>query len=248
MEYGQKVSNAGNPEAPETFGNVDFLQAYQHSINAVFCDIGKRLGAKRVIDKAKDFGFYSQPPIELPSSSVEASGEFNFAKHELFDDPGLMDPGRLAFGQDKLLVTPLQMALVAAGVANGGTVMEPHLVKKVTAPGGSKTVVRTKPKVWKHAMKPQTAAALNTMMQAVITGGTATGVQIPGITWAGKTGTAETGDGHYYDAWFIFFAPADNPQVAGAVVVEHSLNGFGGAVAAPIAKQLVQAILPSPSK
>jgi peptidoglycan glycosyltransferase len=248
MEYGQKVSNAGNPEAPETFGNVDFLQAYQHSINAVFCDIGKRLGAKRVIDKAKDFGFYSQPPIELPSSSVEASGEFNFAKHELFDDPGLMDPGRLAFGQDKLLVTPLQMALVAAGVANGGTVMEPHLVKKVTAPGGSKTVVRTKPKVWKHAMKPQTAAALNTMMQAVITGGTATGVQIPGIKWAGKTGTAETGDGHYYDAWFIFFAPADNPQVAGAVVVEHSLNGFGGAVAAPIAKQLVQAILPSPSK
>jgi peptidoglycan glycosyltransferase len=248
MEYGQRVSNAGNPEAPETFGNVNFLQAYQHSINAVFCDIGKRLGAKRVIDEAKDFGFYEQPPIELPSSSVEASGEFNFRRHELFDDPGLMDPGRLAFGQDKLLVTPLQMALVAAAVANGGTIMEPHLVKKVTAPGGSKTVVKTKPKVWKHAMKPQTAAELNTMMQAVITGGTATGVQIPGIKWAGKTGTAETGDGHYYDAWFIFFAPADNPQVAGAVVVEHSLNGFGGAVAAPIAKQLVQAILPSPSK
>jgi peptidoglycan glycosyltransferase len=248
MEYGQKVSNAGNPEAPETFGNVNFLQAYQHSINAVFCDVGKRLGAKRVIAKAKDFGFYSKPPIELPSSSVEASGEFNFRKHALFDDAGLMDPGRLAFGQDKLLVTPLQMALVASAVANGGTIMEPHLVKKVTAPGGSKTVAKTKPKVWKHAMKPATAAELNTMMQAVITGGTATGVQIPGITWAGKTGTAETGDGTYYDAWFIFFAPADNPQVAGAVVVEHSLNGFGGAVAAPIAKQLVQAILPSPSK
>jgi peptidoglycan glycosyltransferase len=159
-----------------------------------------------------------------------------------------MDPGRLAFGQDKLLVTPLQMALVAAAVANGGTIMEPHLVKKVTSPGSSKTVMKTKPKVWKHAMKPQTAAELNTAMRAVITGGTATGVQIPGIKWAGKTGTAETGDGHYYDAWFIFFAPADNPQVAGAVVVEHSLNGFGGAVAAPIAKQLVQAILPSPSK
>ena len=110
----------------------------------------------------------------------------------LFDDPGQMDPGRLAFGQDKLLVTPLQMALVAAGVANGGTIMEPHLVKKVTAPGGSKTVMKVKPKVWKHAMKPSTAATLNTMMQAVITGGTATGVQIPGITWAGKTGTAET--------------------------------------------------------
>ncbi|HEY1514419.1 MAG TPA: penicillin-binding protein 2 [Gaiellaceae bacterium] len=251
VEYGQRVSNAGNPEAPEAFGHVDFLQAYEHSINAVFCNIGMKIGAAKIIDKAKDFGFYSTPPIELPSSQVEPSGEYRFQKNglHLFDDPRQMDPGRLAFGQDKLLVTPLQMALVAAAVANGGTIMEPHLVKKVTAPGGSKTVAKTKPKVWKHAMKPSTAATLNTMMQAVITGGTATGVQIPGVTWAGKTGTAETCDHcNVYDAWFIFFAPADHPVVAGAVVIEHSVGGFGGAVAAPIAKQLVQAILPTPSK
>jgi penicillin-binding protein A len=247
IEYGRKVSNAGNPEAPETFGHVDFLQAYEHSINAVFCNVGMKLGARKVIDKAKDFGFYSRPPIELPSNTVSASGEFDFKKHTLFDDPGRMDPGRLAFGQDKLLVTPLQMALVAAAVANNGTIMEPHLVKKVTKPGGG-TLVTIKPHVWRHAMKPQTAAELNTMMQAVITGGTATGVQIPGVSWAGKTGTAETGVPGVYDAWFIFFAPADNPQIAGAVVVEHSVNGFGGAVAAPIAKQLVQAILPPSSK
>ena len=250
VEYGQKVRNAGNPEAPETFGHVDFLQAYEHSINAVFCNIGMKLGAAKITDEAKAFGFYSQPPIELPSSQVEPSGEYHFAKGSLrlFDNPGQMDPGRLAFGQDKLLVTPLQMALVAAGVANGGTIMEPHLVKKVTAPGGGKTVAKTKPKVWKHAMKPSTAATLNKMMQAVITGGTATGVQIPGITWAGKTGTAETNQNGVYDAWFIFFAPADHPKVAGAVVIEHSVGGFGGAVAAPIAKQLVQAILPATSK
>jgi peptidoglycan glycosyltransferase len=245
-EYGKRVSNAGNPEAPEAFGNVDFLQAYEHSINAVFCNIGQKLGAARIVDKAKEFGFYSQPPIELPSNTVSPSGEFDFRRHRLFDDPRLMDPGRLAFGQDKLLVTPLQMALVAGAVANGGTIMEPHLVKKVTAPGGG-TVTKVKPHVWKHAMKPQTAAELNVMMQAVITGGTATGVQIPGFKWAGKTGTAETGAQNVYDAWFIFFAPADNPQVAGAVVVEHSVGGFGGAVAAPIAKQLVQAILPAAS-
>jgi penicillin-binding protein A len=249
VEYGQRVSNAGNPEAPETFGHVDFLQAYEHSINAVFCNIGMKIGAAKIIDKAKDFGFYSEPPIEVPSSSVEPSGEYRFEHGglRLFDDAGRMDPGRLAFGQDKLLVTPLQMALVAAGVANGGTIMEPHLVKKVTAPGGSKTVTKVKPKVWKRAMKPATAATLNTMMQAVITGGTATGVQIPGIKWAGKTGTAETSENGVYDAWFIFFAPADHPLVAGAVVVEHSVGGFGGAVAAPIAKQLVQAILPAAS-
>jgi peptidoglycan glycosyltransferase len=247
-EYGQKISNALNPEgSAEAFGNVSLLQAYQHSINAVFCNIGQKLGAKRVIDKAKDFGFYSKPPIELPSDEVSASGEFDSAKHAFFDDAGRMDPGRLAFGQDKLLVTPLQMALVAGAVANNGTIMEPHLVKKVTSPSGG-TVVKFGPHVWKHAMKPSTAADLNQMMQAVVTGGTGQAAQIPGIKVAGKTGTAETGVNKVYDAWFIFFAPADNPQVAGAVVVEDAPDGFGGAVSAPIAKQLMQAILPGAPK
>jgi peptidoglycan glycosyltransferase len=97
-------------------------------------------------------------------------------------------------------------------------------------------------------MKPATAQELNQMMQAVVTGGTGTAAQIPGVKVAGKTGTAETGVDRVYDAWFIFFAPADDPKVAGAVVVEHSPNGFGGAVSAPIAKQLMQAILPAASK
>jgi penicillin-binding protein A len=246
-EYGQRVSNAGNPEAPETFGHVNFVQAYQHSINAIFCDIGMKLGARRVLDRAKDFGFYSKPPIELPSNEVAASGEYDFRKHRLSDNAGLADPGRLAFGQDKLLVTPLQMALVAAGVANNGTVMTPHLVDRVTGPGGG-TVVKVHPQVWKHAMKPETAATMNTLMQAVVTGGTGTPAQIPGVKVAGKTGTAETGQNHVYDAWFIFFAPADDPKVAGAVVLEHQLNGFGGPVAGPIAKQLMQALLPRTSK
>jgi penicillin-binding protein A len=247
-EYGQRVSNALNPDqTAESYGNVDLVQAYQHSINAVFCNIGQKLGAARIVAKAKDFGFYSKPPIEQPADSLSASGEFDSSKHTFFDDPGRMDPGRLAFGQDKLLVTPLQMALVAAGVANGGDVMAPHLVKKVTSPSGS-TVVKVKPHVWKHAMKPKTAAELNVMMQAVVTGGTGGSAQIPGIKVAGKTGTAETGLNHVYDAWFIFFAPADNPQVAGAVVVEHAVNGFGGSVSAPIAKQLMQAMLPGASK
>ena len=247
-EYGQKVSNALNPDqTAESYGHVSFLQAYQHSINAVFCNIGQAVGAKRLTDKAKQFGLYSKPPIELPASEVEASGEFDFRHHRTFDDPGKMDPGRLAFGQDKLLVTPLQMALVAAGVANNGTIMAPHLVKEVRGPDGS-IVTKVKPSVWKHAMTPQTAATLNQFMQAVVTGGTGTNAAIPGIKVAGKTGTAETGRNHVYDAWFIFFAPADNPQVAGAVLLENQANGFGGAVAAPIAKQIMQAILPAASK
>jgi len=138
------------------------------------------------------------------------------------------------------------MALVAAGVANNGKVMVPHLVHKVTN-ANSDTVVKVHPQVWKTAMKPLTAAILNQFMQAVVTGGTGTAAQIPGIKVAGKTGTAETGRSHVYTAWFIFFAPADNPQVAGAVVLENQLNGFGGSVSAPIAKQLMQAILPGAS-
>ncbi len=249
-EYGQKVSNALNPDqTAESYGNVSFLEAYEHSINAVFCNIGKTLGAKRVLDAAKKFGFYSTPPIELPSSEVAPSGLYHFSKKgaTLYDTPGLVDPGRLAFGQEHLLVTPMQMAMVAAAVANKGTIMQPHLLKVVRSPTG-KLVTRVHPQVWKHAMKPHTAAILNKFMQAVVTGGTGRAAAIPGVKVAGKTGTAETSENHVYTAWFIFFAPADDPVVAGAVVLEHQLNGFGGSVAAPIAKQLMQAILPAASK
>jgi peptidoglycan glycosyltransferase len=246
-EYGKKVYNALDQAGPEVFGTVNFEAAFQHSINAVFCNIGQTLGAQKIIDEAKKWGFYSKPPIELPSDEVSQSGLLNFKTHRFFDDGSQVDPGRLAFGQERMLVTPLQMALVAAGVANGGTIMVPHLVKEVRTPGGS-LVTKVQPKVWRHATSPQTAAILNQFMQAVVTGGTGESAQIPGIKVAGKTGTAETGKPNVYTAWFIFFAPADNPQVAGAVVLENQLNGFGGAVSAPIAKQLMQAILQQTSK
>jgi peptidoglycan glycosyltransferase len=246
-EYGKPIYNALDQRGPEQFGNVDLVQAFIHSINAVFCELGIKLGPKRILDETKNFGFYSKPPIELPSSEVAASGLYNFKKGTLYDTPGLVDPGRLAFGQENMLVTPLQMALVAAGIANNGTIMAPHLVNRVTNASGG-TVVKIKPQVWKHATKPETAAAINVMMQGVVQSGTGTAAQIPGVKVAGKTGTAETGQKNVYTAWFIFFAPADNPTIAGAIAVEHQLNGFGGAVAAPIAKQLMQALLPQASK
>jgi peptidoglycan glycosyltransferase len=246
-EYGVQVHNALDQNGPEQFGNVDLVQAFIHSINAVFCQLGIKLGPKRILDEAKKFGFYSKPPIELPPSEVASSGLFNFKKGTLYDTPSLVDPGRLAFGQEHMLVTPLQMALVAAGIANNGTVMVPHLVDRVTNASGG-TVVKIHPQVWKHATTPETAAAINLMMQGVVQSGTGTAAQIPGIKVAGKTGTAETGAKNVYTAWFIFFAPADNPTIAGAIAVEHQLNGFGGAVAAPIAKQLMQALLPQTSK
>jgi penicillin-binding protein A len=246
-EYGVQIHNALDQRGPERFGNVDLVQAFIHSINAVFCDLGIKLGATRMLDESKKFGFYSKPPIELPPSEVASSGLINFKKGVLFDDPRLVDPGRLAFGQFDMLVTPLQMALVAAGIANNGTIMTPHIVNRVTNASGG-TVVKIHPQVWKHATTPATAAAINLMMQGVVQSGTGTAAQIPGVKVAGKTGTAETGQKNVYTAWFIFFAPADNPTIAGAIAVEHQLNGFGGAVAAPIAKQLMQALLPQASK
>jgi penicillin-binding protein A len=141
-----------------------------------------------------------------------------------------------------MLATPLQMAMVAATVGNGGVVPKPYLVQKIIAPDGS-TVRSAKPGNLGRAIKPQTAADLTTMMIAAVQGGTGTAAQIPGIQVAGKTGTAETNVAHVYTAWFVAFAPADNPQVAVAVVLEKQSNGFGGAVSAPIAKLVLQSLL-----
>jgi peptidoglycan glycosyltransferase len=138
------------------------------------------------------------------------------------------------------------MAMVAGGVANQGVVMRPFVVGKVTAPDGS-VIYRAHPHKYKRAMKPSTAAALNEMMQAVVTGGTGTAAQIPGIKVAGKTGTAETGGpGTPNTTWFIAFAPADAPRVAVAVVLQNQ-TGAGGTTAAPIAKEIMQALLASGS-
>jgi peptidoglycan glycosyltransferase len=248
-EYGQEVKNALDQSGPEAYGEVNLAEAYQHSINAVFCKIGIKLGAQRVLDEAKKFGFYSTPPLQIPNDERSPSGCYK--NSNIFDPKDAdtaIDPGRLAFGQACMLATPLQMALVAAGIANGGKIMRPTLIKRITSPSGS-TLAKLKPHVWKTATKPSTAAAITSMMVEVVQGGTGIEAQIPGVTVAGKTGTAEICTGCTdYDAWFIFFAPAEHPTVAGAVVVERQENGFGGAISAPIAKQLMQAILPKPSK
>jgi penicillin-binding protein A len=241
-EYGKRVSNAGNPEVgPETFGTVTLAQGLEHSINSVFCNVGKRMGAGKILDYAKRFGFYASPDVELPPDAQSPSGLYQH--HKLFKPRNdfQVDPGRLAFGQERMLVTPLQMAMVAATVANGGVLMQPHLVDKVVAPNGS-VVTRVKPQRVRRVISPQTAAELNQMMQSVVTGGTATNLQTSGLSLAGKTGTAETGIANHYDTWFIAFAPANNPKVAVAVALENQ-TGFGATTAGPIAKALVQAVL-----
>jgi penicillin-binding protein A len=244
IDYGKPVSNAGNPDqgGTEVFGHVDLAEGFQHSINSVFCNVGKALGARLILDYAKRFGFYSIPPLETPADERAASGLYVHGK--LYDpkDQNLVDAGRLGFGQERMLVTPLQNLMVAATIANGGVVPRPYVVQRIVGPDGS--IIRdTKSSNLGRAIKPQTAAELTQMMVSVVQGGTGTAAQIPGIQVAGKTGTAETGVPNVYTAWFVCFAPADNPRYAVAVVLEKQLNGFGGAVAAPIAKAVLENLL-----
>jgi penicillin-binding protein A len=242
-EYGKRVSNAGNPETgPEVFGSVDFTQALEHSINSVFCNIGKEIGAGTIIRYMKRFGFYSVPPLETPLNERAPSGLYR--KGRLFDpaQPQFqVDPGRLAFGQERLQVTPLQMAMVVAGIANGGAVMRPYVVDRVLAPDGS-IVTRTRPDKLGQAISARTAGQVASMMEAAVRSGTGTNAQISGVRVAGKTGTAETGIASVYTTAFVCFAPVDDPRVAVAVILERQ-RGFGGDTAAPIARELMQAIL-----
>jgi len=241
IEYGKKVSNFADQSGPEVFGTVNFGQALQHSINAVFCEIGKALGAREILDYTKRFGFYSVPPLETPVNERAISGLYDKGKLFFPKNDFQVDPGRLAFGQERLQVTPLQMTMVAAAIANGGVVMRPYVVERVVAPDGS-TVTKTKPEQLRRAVSPTVASEITTMMEAVVSGGTGTAAQISGIRVAGKTGTAETGANHVNQTWFICFAPAESPRVAVAVALENQ-HGVGGTTAAPIAKAIMEALL-----
>jgi len=139
----------------------------------------------------------------------------------------------------------VQMAMIAATIANNGVLMRPHVVDEIRAPNG-KLVERIGAHKVGRVISTQTAQELNQMMQSVMTGGTGTSDQISGVAVAGKTGTAETGVANHYDTWFIAFAPADAPKVAVAVALENQ-TGFGATTAGPIAKALLEAILRSGS-
>jgi penicillin-binding protein A len=245
VEYNKHIDNALNPDqnGPESYGHVTLAEGFQHSINSVFCNVGKQLGAKAILDQAKKFGFYSTPPLETPANQRVPSGLYYNNKLEFPKNPATqVDPGRLAFGQEHLAVTPLQMLMVGSAIANGGIVPRPYIVDKVLGHNGD-VVARTHSSDLGRAVSPQTASELTQMMVSVVQAGTGTAAQIPGIEVAGKTGTAETGINGVYTAWFVSFAPANDPQVAVAVVLAKQAGGFGGSVSAPIAKQIMEKLL-----
>jgi peptidoglycan glycosyltransferase len=217
-------------------------QLLRVSCNTGYAQMGLDLGAEKLADEAYEFGFGARPPFDLPAVAKSVFPEAETFERDL---PGL---AQSAIGQQNVAATPLEMALVAAGVANGGRIMKPHLLAEVRDNEGN--VVRTaQPSEWLTATTPATAAALRDMMVAVVNSGTARRAAVPGVQVAAKTGTAQTtGDNSH--AWIVAFAPAEAPRVAVAVIVE-SQPGLGdtvtgGRVAAPIAQAVMHAALAAP--
>lgn len=234
----QKLANFGN----ERCGGL-LPQLLKVSCNTGFAQIGLDLGAEKLDDQARAFGFFDRPPLDLPAVAKSLFPETAAFAHDL---PGL---AKSAIGQQDVQATPLEMALVAAGVANGGTIMQPHVLKEIRDAEGNQ-IRQYNPQPWMPAMSPASAATLRDMMVGVVQGGTATGAAIPGVTVAAKTGTAQTGTPNSSHAWLIAFAPAEAPKVAVAVIVENQTGvgdaGTGGRVAAPIAKAVLSAALAAP--
>jgi penicillin-binding protein A len=230
-----------NNDQGESFGDITLTEALTKSVNTVFGEIGEKLGKAKMKTYMDRLGFGKPVEVDLPRDERAASGERK-GGHIIPATNGAVDVGRMAIGQDKLTVTPLQMAMVASAVANGGKLMKPRLGDRIVDRDG-RTVRHLVPEEMSQVMSPQTASQVGAMMGQVVKEGTGTAAALQGIDVAGKTGTAEVdrpcGPNQL---WFIAFAPAQDPRVAIAATVECG-TGFGGTVAAPIAKAVMQELL-----
>ena len=237
LQLPQSNSFISNVEGANCGGTptATIATALRLSCNIPFAQLGVALGEDRIDDMAKAFGFGQSVKIPMAATpSVYPSG---------------MDQAQLmlsSFGQYDDKVTPLQMAMVSAAIANGGTLMQPTLVKRIVAPDFT-VLQKENPTVFSNPISRTTATTMTQMMVNGVANGAASNARISGVDVAGKTGTAENGVGQPYTLWFTGFAPADNPQVAIAVVVENSggltRNAFGNTVAAPMAKKVLEAVL-----
>jgi penicillin-binding protein A len=239
---GVPLSNDNN----QGFGTIDLTTALTFSVNTVWAQVAESVGRATMTEYMRRFGFYAKPPLDYPPDELNASRPWSSGLRSRPYPPGSPneDIGRIGIGQGGLQVTPLQMAMVAAAVANGGRLMVPRLTDRVVDPDG-RTVETIKPSVYSQVMKPSTAQQVGQMMKRVVDEGTGTPAQLGGIDVAGKTGTAQVGvvGSNLTQPWFIGFAPIQNPKVAIAVTVEQTHGGFGGTVAAPIAKTVIQTLL-----
>lgn len=209
--------------------------ALQYSCNIPFAQLGQQLGYDKIHEQAKAYGFEDDdldiPMKVTPSVYPQTDGD---AQQEIS-----------SFGQGDDRVSPLQMAMVSSAIANGGVLMKPNLVQSVTSP--DLTVKQSSPVQYGTPVSPDIASTLTSLMVNNVDNGAASNARISGVQVAGKTGTAQNGGKTPYTLWFTGFAPADDPQVAVAVVVQDGGGigqaGFGNTLAAPIAKKVIEAVL-----
>jgi peptidoglycan glycosyltransferase len=218
-----------------TGATVTIETALRLSCNIPFAELGLALGEDTIADYAERFGFGEI--VEVPMTATPSA----FPRG--LDDAQLM---LSSFGQYDVRVTPLQMAMVMAAIANGGNLMQPTVLDRIIAPDLS-IVQQAEPALLSQPISRSTAETMTRLLVDGVSNGVASNARIEGVAVAGKTGTAENGDVAPYTLWFTGFAPADNPQVAVAVVVEdgggRGQSGSGNQIAAPIAKRVLEAVL-----
>jgi peptidoglycan glycosyltransferase len=228
------LHNFGGAACSST-GATTLADALRISCNTAFAQLGLNLGDDALRAQAEAFGFGT--PLNVPMEVSES---------RFPENPDAPQTALSAIGQYEVRVTPLQMAMVSAAIANGGVPMQPYLVEAVRS-SDLTVVAQTEPAELPRAVSTGTAAALRDMMVAVVASGTGRAAQISGVQVAGKTGTAQTTADAAPHAWFTAFAPADAPRIAVAVIVENGGSmgneATGGAVAAPIARAVIQAAL-----
>jgi peptidoglycan glycosyltransferase len=214
---------------------VTLADALKLSCNIPFAQVGIKLGQGKIGDMAEKFGFGKSIKIPLVATPSVYPQNLDDAQTAL-----------TAFGQYDVRVTPLQIAMVSSAIANGGTLMQPHLVRQVLSSNLAQ-LAKTSPSVFSTPVSKTTATKLTEMMVAAVNSGVSGNGKIPGVSVAGKTGTAQNGKNAPYTLWFTGFAPAKNPKVAVAVVIADGggmgQNGRGNSLAAPVARKVMEAVL-----
>jgi peptidoglycan glycosyltransferase len=237
---GVPLENAGGA----SFGQIDMRFALTNSVNTYFAQVGEQLGTDTMVEYMERFGFYEDPHLDYPDAQMRASGVYNDEGDLVRDN---FDVGRVAIGQGgaegQNLASATQMAEVAATIANDGVLMEPTFLREATDPDG-RTIEDLDPTEQNRVVSEEVASQVTEMMTSVTQEGTAAGLTVDGVTFAGKTGTAEKDPATSLNQpWFIGFAPADDPQVAVAATIESCTGCFGGEVAGPVATQIMETVL-----
>lgn len=221
---GYEIKNSG----AKKLGIIDTKTGFAKSSNVMFSSYAVNIGEEKLKEVASNFGIGEKIPFDI------ATNKSIFSYEDKMSDTDLAACG---IGQGKLLVTPMHMALVAAGIANDGVIMKPYVVQKASYDGG-RNVYTAQSKVWKNAVDKSVAKTIGEYMAECVASGTGTKAQLDSVTVAGKTGTAENEKEGKEHAWFVCYAPYENPEIAICVMQEYT--GKTGSSCAPIARELIK--------